>query len=55
MEAKIDVTGMLIIEAETELEAYAISKWSEENMGQGKEPLMQLSWGLAEIYKTKKE
>jgi hypothetical protein len=31
MTATIDKDGILMIEAETELEAYALSKWADEN------------------------
>ena len=31
MKAKIDKKGMLVIEAETETEIYALKKWNEDN------------------------
>ena len=32
MKAKIDKDGCLYVKAETELEAYALRKWGDENM-----------------------
>ena len=32
MKATITIDGMLRVEAETELEGYALSKWADDNM-----------------------
>lgn len=36
MKAKIEVDGTLHITPETELEIYALKKWSEDNLSPGK-------------------
>ena len=45
MKAKISRDGHLIVSVETDLEAYALERWSDENGNTGDAKII-LSWGL---------
>jgi hypothetical protein len=46
VKATIDASGFLLIQAETELEAYALRKWCETPPGEDEARLRLLSWNL---------
>jgi hypothetical protein len=56
MKATITIDGMLRVEAETELEGYALSKWADENMTKRSAPdNLEVSWYSAEELKIRKK
>jgi hypothetical protein len=48
MKAEITKSGQMNIFAETEIEAYALRKWGEENFAMNKTPNMLLDYSLRE-------
>jgi len=50
MKATINANGILVVEAETDLEAYALKKWSEDNFQTYPNNMSEhvtVKWGLS--------